>query len=262
MDVRYRGFVVDKAAMDRFKAQKIDSSPETGKYTYNKVTYRGSSLQVEPFTRHFVNQNNLHLNSLGYASYTSSFLHTSKVGRYSSIAHKVQIMGDDHPADWVTTHPIAFGSYVKDFMRRECEIDHWDAVTPWAARPPGCEIGNDVWIGRDVTLGRGIKIGDGAIVAGGAIVTKDVPPYAIVGGCPAKIIRFRFEENILEKLLQLQWWNYPASTFARLKFSQVSEFIEKFADAAEKSSQLGSISINVEDLSDVEKTLPPKQSWA
>lgn len=262
MDSRYRGFVVDVATMDRIKELKIDSSPETGKYAFSKVTFRGTSLQFEPLTRHFVTHNNLHLNSLGYASYTSSFLHTSKVGRYSSIAHNVQIMGDDHPVDWVTTHPIAFGSYVKDFMRRECENNHWDAVTPWAARSPGCEIGNDVWIGRDVTLGRGIKIGDGAIIAGGAIVTKDVPPYSIVGGCPAKIIRFRFEDSIIEKLLQLQWWNYPASTFAHLKFSQVNDFIEKFHDAAEKSRQLGDISISVEDLANIEKPLPPRWAWA
>ncbi len=68
-------------------------------------------------------------------------------------------------------------------------------------------IGNDVWIGSNVLIIGGIKIGDGAIVAAGAVVTKDVPPYAIVGGIPARIIRFRFDKEQINKLLELKWWN-------------------------------------------------------
>lgn len=70
-----------------------------------------------------------------------------------------------------------------------------------------CEIGNDVWIGSDVIILQGVKIGNGAIVASGAVVTKDVPDFAIVGGVPAKIIRYRFTKDEINFLNQLQWWN-------------------------------------------------------
>lgn len=68
-------------------------------------------------------------------------------------------------------------------------------------------LGNDVWVGSNVLINGGVKIGDGAVIAAGAVVVKDVPPYAIVGGVPAKIIRYRFSPEIIEKLLELKWWN-------------------------------------------------------
>src|SRR6185312_6866720 len=71
-------------------------------------------------------------------------------------------------------------------------------------------IGNDVWIGQDVSLNRGVTIGDGAVVAGFSVVTRDVPPYAIVGGNPAKIIKYRFPEETINALLESRWWDYEA----------------------------------------------------
>ena len=69
-------------------------------------------------------------------------------------------------------------------------------------------IGNDVWIGQRVVVKSGCRIGDGAVVGAGAVVTKDVPPYAIVGGVPAKVIRMRFSEDIIERLKEIKWWDY------------------------------------------------------
>ena len=72
-------------------------------------------------------------------------------------------------------------------------------------------IGNDVWIGENVLLLAGVRVGDGAVIATGAVVTKDVPPYAMVGGVPAKVLRMRFAEDTVAKLLKLRWWDKPVS---------------------------------------------------
>ena len=87
-------------------------------------------------------------------------------------------------------------------------------------------IGNDVWIGTNVVIMRGIKIGDGAIVAAGSIVTKDIPPYTIVAGCPAKIIKYRFAEEIIKQLLELKWWNYHINTLSNLPFNDIDKCIK------------------------------------
>ena len=89
-------------------------------------------------------------------------------------------------------------------------------------------IGNDVWIGHGAVLLAGVKVGDGAVIAAGAVVTKDVEPYAVVGGVPAKTIRYRFPAEQIEKLLTLRWWERPESTLRRLALlaSDPNAFIE------------------------------------
>ena len=93
-------------------------------------------------------------------------------------------------------------------------------------------IGNDVWIGMDVHIMSNVTIGDGAIIAAGAIVTKDVPPYAIVGGVPAKVLKYRFSQDIIDKLLKIKWWNWPIykvyDNIDLLDSENIEEFVNKF----------------------------------
>jgi hypothetical protein len=91
---------------------------------------------------------------------------------------------------------------------------------------PGSSIGHDVWVGQDAVILRGIRIGHGAVVAAGAVVTKDVPAYAIVGGNPAKIIRYRFEKEIIDELLSLSWWDYAYPHFQILDLSNIQETLK------------------------------------
>lgn len=77
------------------------------------------------------------------------------------------------------------------------------------------EIGNDVWIGANVTILRGVHIGDGAVIGANTLVNKDIPPYAIVVGCPARVIKYRFEETVIQKLLNLKWWNWTDEKIQR-----------------------------------------------
>ena len=86
-------------------------------------------------------------------------------------------------------------------------------------------IGNDVWIGEGAFIRRGVTIGDGAVIAARSVVTKDVPPYAILGGIPAKLIRFRFDAEVIDKLLQLQWWSYGLSALKGVDFTDVGQAI-------------------------------------
>lgn len=87
------------------------------------------------------------------------------------------------------------------------------------------EIGNDVWIGDNVTIKNGVKIGDGAVIGACALVTKDIPPYAIVGGVPAKIIKYRFEEKIINELLELKWWNFNDEILKTIQYDNILDAI-------------------------------------
>jgi virginiamycin A acetyltransferase len=127
------------------------------------------------------------------------------IGRFCSIGYYCQIGMHAHPVDFASTSPYTYGR--KNVFGRPCA---WNELT----RPP--EIGNDVWIGSMAQILQGVVIGDGAIVAAGAVVTKNVPPYAIVGGIPAKVLKYRFDQGRIDGLLQLRWWDMPADELQKL----------------------------------------------
>jgi len=146
---------------------------------------------------------------IGLGSYISgnSKLNKACIGRFCSIGQNVVNAFGIHPTDWISTHP-AFYSTQKQagftFSRTQLFDEHKFVDLD---RKYLVKIGNDVWIGNDVKILDGIKIGDGAIIATGSIVTKDVKPYSIVGGIPARLIRYRFCMEDIEYLLNFKWWN-------------------------------------------------------
>ena len=122
------------------------------------------------------------------------------VGRFTSIGPGFICGYGDHPTNFVTTSPAFYST------RRQCGISFTE--TSRYDEQQQTIIGNDVWIGARVFVRDGVRIGDGALIAAGAVVTADVADYAIVGGVPAKLIRYRFPEDVVQQLLEIQWWNW------------------------------------------------------
>ena len=123
------------------------------------------------------------------------------IGKFCMIASDVKFImnGANHLTDAITTYPFAiFGNGWEKAMEGRTYPQKGDLI-----------IGNDVWIGYNATIMAGVTIGDGSIIATNATVVKDVPPYSIVGGNPALVIKYRFDEPTKEKLLQLKWWDWP-----------------------------------------------------
>jgi virginiamycin A acetyltransferase len=172
------------------------------------------------------------LGAFSYAE-TQHYLGRVKVGRYTSIASGVEAFGERHPSEWVTQSMITY-----DFGYAGIRMAHEDfgGGLPAPESFPDrygdtINIGHDVWIGRNVQIARGVSIGHGAIVAAGSIVTKDVAPYTIVGGVPARMIRPRFTEGIGEALLESEWWDYTPTILWALDFKDPANFCKRLAEA-------------------------------
>lgn len=172
------------------------------------------------------------LGAFSYAE-TDQYLGRVSVGRYTSIANDVEIFGERHLSEWVTQSMLTY-----DFGYPGIAMAHQDfgGGLPMPAHFPDrfggpVTIGHDVWIGRHVQIARGVSIGHGAVVAAGSVVTKDVAPYTIVGGVPAKPIRPRFPEPLASALLESEWWDYPPTTLYRFDFRDPPRFCERLAAA-------------------------------
>jgi acetyltransferase-like isoleucine patch superfamily enzyme len=153
-----------------------------------------------------------------------------RIGKYCSIGPDVEmILVGDHRTDFVTTYPFSVffkeASHITGYPR-----DRGDIV-----------IGNDVWICYGARILAGARIGDGAVVGMGAVVTGAVPPYAIVAGNPARIIRYRFEQGVIEELLRIRWWTWQHEKVLRaapmLASDDLGSFLRFAHDSAENSIQ-------------------------
>lgn len=147
-----------------------------------------------------------------------------EIGSYCSIAGNVHIGGAEHPVEWISTSPV--------FQK----VKHSGPTVRYAEHDlPSLKktvVGNDVWIGFGAIIKQGVKIGDGAIIGSGAVVTKDVAPYSIVGGCPAKLIRYRFDADTISQLQTLQWWDMSDEALSQL--GEYATNVKEFITAAER----------------------------
>lgn len=158
---------------------------------------------------------------IGKYSYigNNSFVSDTDIGSFTSISTNCYIGGTSHPTDWVSTSPVFHkweNIMKKNFARHEFEI--FKRTT----------IGNDVWIGNRVMIKAGVKISDGAVVGMGSIVTKDIGPYEIWAGNPARLIRKRFDDETIDALEKMKWWEWDDNKIEKYadKFTVPSELIE------------------------------------
>jgi len=154
----------------------------------------------------------------------------TRIGRYCSIASEVLFAAPEHPLDWLSTSTFVYedadpwrGHLVrngKTFQRTT-----FNQEQTWRET----RIGNDVWIGARAYIKGGVILGDGCVIGTGAIVTKDVPPYAIVAGNPARIIRYRFPQQMIDRLLEVQWWQYDFSALDGLDLRDVEAALDEIS---------------------------------
>lgn len=159
-----------------------------------------------------------------------------KIGKYCSIAKDVVIvLGAGHNTKVITTYPF----YTLRNLHGKLKIN---TKTSGLKHSPDVTIGNDVWIGYGVTILGGVTVGDGAVLGAKALVVKDVPPYAIVGGTPAKVIKYRFEPDEIEKLLESEWWNLPDEIVDELIPYLLNTDINEFVNEVKKRKSLNQTS--------------------
>lgn len=154
------------------------------------------------------------------------FIENAEIGRYCSIGMNVSIGLVSHPVSWLSTTWMQYVStpfHWNSFLGQSVEVQRFVPKIRTV-------IGNDVWIGAGAQIMAGVTIGDGAIIAAGAVVTKDVPPYAIVGGVPTRVIRYRFSDALIKRLLSLKWWQYNIADLSGVDWTNAEYAVNKIEE--------------------------------
>ena len=179
--------------------------------------------------------------SLGIGTYIGdgTYISSTRIGKFCSIAENVRIAIGNHPSSiFVSTFPSFYYNTEPQigfsFHKGKPTFDGLKKF-PLGENEYQVSIGNDVWIGCNSLILGGVSIGNGAIIGAGAVVTKDVPPYSVVAGVPAKVIKYRFTREQIDFLEKIQWWNWPMEKIQKdyMFFSNIEDFIKQFKDSNE-----------------------------
>jgi acetyltransferase-like isoleucine patch superfamily enzyme len=168
-----------------------------------------------------------------FAMNRDSFVANATIGSYCTFGARSAINPYNHPHQWLSIHEFQYHSNAfswvpeyKGFVRLP-----YDEAPGSRVR---CAIGNDVWSGHNSMVLSGVSVGDGAVIAAGAVVTRDVPDYAIVAGVPAKIIRYRFDDEIIRRLRSVRWWDMSFSLLSGLPFNDIHRCLARLEEIRAK----------------------------
>ncbi|UXS99653.1 CatB-related O-acetyltransferase [Agrobacterium tumefaciens] len=174
-----------------------------------------------------------HQVNFGAFSYiTGGFVFDTDIKRYCSLSNGLHIGQQGHPLEWLSSHPFQYQRPPflsgPSFLDRELFEEDQKRLNPVFSRSLVSQtsrtvVGNDVWLAHGVYVKAGVVIGDGAVVGARSVVTKDIPPYAVAYGSPAKIARFRFSEQVIADLLDLRWWDYAPWQLRHVQFDDVQQ---------------------------------------
>ncbi|KJS22000.1 MAG: chloramphenicol acetyltransferase [Clostridiaceae bacterium BRH_c20a] len=188
--------------------------------------FSGEHVEIGQWTE--IGPNNIWENvKFGDFSYTSgnNQIQNARIGNFVNIASGVRIGPPQHPMNRPTLHHFTYRRQIYGFA-----MEDDTAFFAWRTAQI-TEVGHDVWLGHNAIIMPGVKIGNGAIVGSSAVVTKDVAPFTIVGGVPAKVIRKRFSADVIEKLQRIKWWNWTYETIKELFpdfLLSVEDFVHKY----------------------------------
>lgn len=188
----------------------------------NLVLGFGNTVGTVDFGRYNRLTNNVRMSycKMGDYSYVNndSVINRADIGKFTCIGSNVTIGLGIHPTDLVSVHPTFYTNKHENYFAKDHHFEEYKRTT----------IGNDVWIGSNAIILGGLTIGDGAIIAAGAVVTKDVEPFKVVGGVPAKPIKSRFTEDQIARIKTTEWWNWSHEKIARnaKEFLNLDEFLK------------------------------------
>ena len=197
--------------MNRFRQHQVESRQVAWRAKLGKHVSIRAGSEVGP---------NVSIGDYSYISGPRSYVEAASIGKFCSIARQTTIGVSGHDYTKVTTHPFIIDPAYK-FVT--------SAVTESQKPPP--VIGHDVWIGMNCVVHRGVSIGHGAVVASDAVVTRDVEPYSIVGGNPARHLKYRFSSEVIEALLKIEWWNWDEDRLMKNlnNFNDPTDFVRKIS---------------------------------
>lgn len=227
----HKAIIINQPLLDLLAARRVFHRFNAGgRWRVGERLLVHTEARLEPYGQ--LNAGHVLPRALGAFSYSHSAPHPAlAVGRYTSIGEQVSWMGDAHPMDWATTSPVAYdrvpgplqgvAAYLRD--RRAASF----ATFAFDGAPAPITLGHDVWVGDQAMIRGGVTLGDGAVVGARSLVTRDVPPYAIVAGSPARVIRYRFPEPVIARLLAARWWRYGPDVVGRLDPRQIEPFLDR-----------------------------------